>query len=73
MSSTNEIGNLEFLERLCHEVGIRAPHVDGRIEMPARQTGSPMSYMHDGNQYIVLAVSHAGADAGGELIAFSLP
>jgi quinoprotein glucose dehydrogenase len=47
--------------------------VDGRVEMPARQTGSPMTYMHDGKQYIVLAVSHAGANAGGELIAYSLP
>jgi quinoprotein glucose dehydrogenase len=47
--------------------------VDGRVEMPARQTGSPMTYMHDGKQYIVLAVSHAGANAGGELIAYALP
>jgi quinoprotein glucose dehydrogenase len=47
--------------------------VEGRVEMPARQTGSPMTYMHDGKQYIVLAVSHAGANAGGELIAYALP
>jgi quinoprotein glucose dehydrogenase len=47
--------------------------VEGRVEMPARQTGSPMTYMHDGKQYIVLAVSHAGATAGGELIAYALP
>ena len=25
--------------------------------MPAKQTGSPMTYLHDGKQYIVLAVS----------------
>jgi quinoprotein glucose dehydrogenase len=47
--------------------------VPGRVEMPARQTGSPMTYLHDGKQYIVLAVSHAGANAGGELIAYALP
>jgi glucose dehydrogenase len=41
--------------------------------MPARQTGSPMTYLHDGKQYIVLAVSYTGANAGGELIAYALP
>jgi len=45
----------------------------GSVEMPARQTGSPMSYVHDGKQYIVLAVTHGGANAGGELIAYALP
>ena len=45
----------------------------GNVEMPAKQTGSPMSYMHNGKQYIVLAVTHAGANAGGELIAYALP
>jgi quinoprotein glucose dehydrogenase len=38
--------------------------------MPAKQTGSPMTYMLDGKQYIVLAVS--GSD-GAELIAYALP
>ncbi len=47
--------------------------VEGRVEIPARQTGSPMTYMHGGKQNIVLAVSHAGASAGGELIAYALP
>lgn len=47
--------------------------IEGRVEMPARQTGSPMTFMHEGKQYIVLAVSHAGASAGGELIAYTLP
>jgi quinoprotein glucose dehydrogenase len=41
--------------------------------MPAKQTGSPMTYMHEGKQYIVLAVTHAGANAGAELIAYALP
>ena len=42
----------------------------GAVEMPAKQTGSPMTYMLDGKQYIVLAVS--GSD-GAELIAYALP
>jgi quinoprotein glucose dehydrogenase len=47
--------------------------VDGQVELPAKQTGSPMSYMHNGKQYIVLAVSQSGANAGAELIAYALP
>jgi len=43
----------------------------GEVFMPAGQTGSPMSYMHDGQQYIVLAISGGGHP--GELIAFRLP
>ena len=47
--------------------------IEGNVELPARQTGSPMTFMHEGKQYIVLAVSHAGANSGGELIAYTLP
>jgi quinoprotein glucose dehydrogenase len=47
--------------------------VEGRVEMPAKQTGSPMTYLHGGKQYIVVAVSRSGADAGAELIAYALP
>lgn len=43
----------------------------GAVEMPAPQTGSPMTYMLDGVQYIVIAVS--GADFPGELLGFRLP
>jgi glucose dehydrogenase len=42
----------------------------GAVEMPAKQTGSPMSYQINGKQYIVLAVS--GND-GAELLAYALP
>jgi quinoprotein glucose dehydrogenase len=42
----------------------------GAVEMPARQTGSPMSYEVDGKQFIVLAVS---ANDGAELLAYALP
>jgi quinoprotein glucose dehydrogenase len=47
--------------------------VAGEVEMPAKQTGSPMTYMHDGKQYIVVAVSQSGANAGAELVAYALP
>jgi quinoprotein glucose dehydrogenase len=39
--------------------------------MPAPQTGSPMTYMINGRQYLVVAVS--GSGHSGELIAFRLP
>lgn len=42
----------------------------GAVYMPAPQTGSPMTYEHDGDQYIVIAVSGAGFP--GELIAYRL-
>jgi quinoprotein glucose dehydrogenase len=44
----------------------------GAVYMPAPQTGSPMTYMLDGRQYIVVAIS-APPNLPGELIAFRLP
>jgi len=43
----------------------------GAVYMPAPQSGSPMTYMLNGKQYIVLAVS--GGNYSGELLAFRLP
>ncbi len=43
----------------------------GAIFMPARQSGSPMTYRVDGVQYIVVAISEGGYP--GELMAFRLP
>jgi quinoprotein glucose dehydrogenase len=43
----------------------------GAVFMPAGQTGSPMTYMFNGKQYIVLAI--AGPGFPGELIAYRLP
>ena len=43
----------------------------GAVFMPAPQSGSPMTYMHNGKQYIVVAVS--GGPYSGEYIAYSLP
>ena len=43
----------------------------GAAYLPAPQTGTPMTYMLNGRQYIVVAVS--GAGYSGELIALRLP
>ena len=43
----------------------------GSVLMPAPQTGSPMTYMWKGKQYIVVAVS--GGAYSGEYLAFTLP
>ena len=43
----------------------------GAVGMPAGQTGTPMTYMLNGKQYIALAIAGPGFPA--ELIAFKLP
>ena len=43
----------------------------GAVYLAAPQSGSPMSYMLDGRQYIVLAIG--GGSYSGELVAFRLP
>ena len=43
----------------------------GAVHLPAPQTGSPMTYMLDDEQYLVLAVS--GGGYSGELRAYKLP
>jgi quinoprotein glucose dehydrogenase len=43
----------------------------GAVYMPAPQSGSPMTYLHGGAQYLVVAIS--GAQYSGELVAFKLP
>jgi len=43
----------------------------GAVYMPAPQTGSPMTSMHEGKQYLIIAVS--GSGYSGELLAFRLP
>jgi len=39
--------------------------------MPAPQTGSPMTYMLNGRQYLVVPISGAGYSA--EFVAFTAP
>jgi quinoprotein glucose dehydrogenase len=43
----------------------------GAIYMPAPQSGSPMTYLANGKQYIIVAVS--GGNYSGEYLAFALP
>jgi len=43
----------------------------GNVLMPAGQSGSPMTYMVNGKQYIIVAVS--GGDYSGEYICYTLP
>ena len=43
----------------------------GAVFMPAPQTGSPMTYLLNGKQYLVVAIS--GGSYSGELLAFTLP
>jgi quinoprotein glucose dehydrogenase len=43
----------------------------GAVYLPAPQSGSPMTYMYNGKQYLIVAVS--GGNYSGELIAFKLP
>ena len=43
----------------------------GAVWLPAPQSGSPMTYMLNGKQHIIVAVS--GGNYSGEYIAFSLP
>ena len=64
---TNEAGSRVALLRAYDK---RTGADVGAVEMPARQTGSPMTYQIDGKQYIVLAVS---GNEGAELLAYALP
>jgi quinoprotein glucose dehydrogenase len=43
----------------------------GAVWMPAQQSGSPMTFMRNGKQYIIVAVS--GGNYSGEYICFALP
>ncbi len=43
----------------------------GTVELPATTDTAPMTFMHEGRQYIVTAVSGPGLP--GSLVAFRLP
>jgi quinoprotein glucose dehydrogenase len=43
----------------------------GAVWMPAAESGSPMTYLADGKQYIVVAIS--GGNYSGEYLAFKVP
>jgi quinoprotein glucose dehydrogenase len=64
---TNESGRRVALLRAYDK---RTGEDAGAVEMPAKQTGSPMTYVVNGKQFVVVAVS--GND-GAELLAYALP
>jgi quinoprotein glucose dehydrogenase len=64
---TNEAGKRVALLRAYDK---RTGEDAGAVEMPQKQTGSPMTYVVNGKQFIVLAVS--GND-GAEILAYALP
>jgi quinoprotein glucose dehydrogenase len=64
---TNDAGKRVALLRAYDK---RTGEDAGAVEMPNKQTGSPMTYVIDGKQYIVLSVS--GND-GAEILAYALP
>jgi len=47
--------------------GARLAHID----LPGTQVGLPMTYMHEGRQYVVMSVSEGGEPA--EIVALALP
>ena len=57
--------------RCCAPTTRRRARNVGAVYMPGAQTGSPMTYMLNGKQYIVVAVS--SSTMPGELIAYALP
>ena len=57
--------------RCCAPTTRRRGKEVGAVYMPAPQSGSPMTYMLNGRQYIVVAIS--GGAYSGELLAFRLP
>jgi quinoprotein glucose dehydrogenase len=45
----------------------------GSVDLPANALGTPMTYMHEGMQYIALTISGEGPGGVPELIALRLP
>jgi len=56
---------------ILHAVDKRTGREVGRLEIPATTNTAPMSYLHDGRQFIILAVAGAGVEA--EFVALALP
>ena len=68
---TNSKGEQVALLRAYDKV--TGEDIPGEVNMPGKQTGSPMTYLYNGKQYIVIAVTTNGVNGGGELIAYALP
>ena len=66
MTTDNDGSRRAMLRAYDKSTGIEI----GAVRMSAPQTGSPMTYMVNGTQYIVVAVS--GTGVSGRLVAFRL-
>jgi quinoprotein glucose dehydrogenase len=60
-------GGDRFLRALDKKTGTQI----AKIELPAQTNTAPMTFMHNGHQYIVAAI--AGANVSAELVAVALP
>ena len=58
-------------EPYLHALDKKTGREVARIEIPATTNTAPMTYMHEGRQYIVLSVAGPGHPA--ELVALALP
>ncbi|MDZ7780083.1 MAG: PQQ-binding-like beta-propeller repeat protein [Gemmatimonadota bacterium] len=56
---------------ILYAIDKRTAESIGQVEIPAPTNTAPMSYMHDGVQYIVMAVG--GAELPGSLVALRIP
>ena len=65
MTSTGKVGSM--LRAYDKATGKEV----GTVYMPAPQSGSPMTYLLNGKQYLVVAISGGGYT--GEYVAFTLP
>ena len=68
--------NNSFLSRreiICDFKGLggKLEKIQAEIELPAQTNHPPMTYMHNGKQYIVMPVAAPGHPA--ELVALALP
>ena len=45
----------------------------GSVELPAIPYGNPITYLHEGKQYLAVAVGSGSGDATPELVALALP
>jgi quinoprotein glucose dehydrogenase len=61
------VGGAPFLRALDKQTG----DIVATLELPGTQTGVPMTYEHNGKQYIVMTLSQRGSAS--EIVAYTLP
>lgn len=58
-------------DALFHAIDKKTGKRIGTVKLPAETNQAPMTYMHEGKQYVVLPVGHRGFP--GPLVALALP